>query len=107
MKEIIEKRDLVLREYQIPAAEFATNNSLAVLGMAPNGGKTEISIDVISKFLRLNPTAKVLILTHSIVIATHPLIAVAIAARTVFNLNNRRCGKYFPQRLHKKKVKWI
>ena len=56
---------MVLREYQIPAAEFATNNSLAVLGMAPNGGKTEISIDVISKFLRLNPTAKVLILTHS------------------------------------------
>lgn len=59
------KRKLLLRNYQIPASEFAINNDITILGVAPNGGKTEISIDVLIKIIELNPTYKVLILTHS------------------------------------------
>lgn len=59
------KRKLVLRGYQVPAAKFALDNDMVVLGMAPNGGKTEVSIDVLVNFLKLYPNAKVLILTHS------------------------------------------
>ena len=58
-------RDLILREYQIPASEFALNNDKVVLAIAPNGGKTEISIDVLEKLLVLNPKWRALILTHS------------------------------------------
>ncbi len=59
------RRPLVLREYQKAPAEFALNNDIAVLGVAPNGGKTEISIYVLGEFLKSNPLGKVLILTHS------------------------------------------
>lgn len=59
------KRQLVLRGYQVPASEFAMNNDITILGVAPNGGKTEISIDVLVKVLQINPSYKVLILTHS------------------------------------------
>jgi superfamily II DNA or RNA helicase len=58
-------RDLILREYQIPASEFALNNDKVVFAIAPNGGKTEISIDVLEKLLVLNPKWRALILTHS------------------------------------------
>lgn len=61
----IAKRPLILRDYQNPASEFAMEYDIAVLGVAPNGGKTEISIHVLCRFLNLNPQAKVLILTHS------------------------------------------
>lgn len=41
------------------------DHALAVLGMAPGGGKTEITFDVIGLFLLLFPKARVLILAHS------------------------------------------
>jgi superfamily II DNA or RNA helicase len=59
------KRDLILRNYQIPASDFILKNDKVVLAIAPNGGKTEISIDVLEKILLLNPTWRALILTHS------------------------------------------
>jgi superfamily II DNA or RNA helicase len=59
------KRDLILRDYQIPAAEHALQSPKCVLAIAPSGGKTEISIYVIQEYLIQNPIARVLILTHS------------------------------------------
>jgi superfamily II DNA or RNA helicase len=59
------KRPLILREYQNPASDFAMEHDIAILGVAPNGGKTEISIHVLCRYLNLNPKAKILILTHS------------------------------------------
>ena len=59
------KRDLILRDYQIPASDFALNNNKVILAVAPNGGKTEISIDVLEKLLVSKPKYRALILTHS------------------------------------------
>ena len=59
------KRHLILREYQNPASDFAMEHNIAILGLAPNGGKTEISIHVLCRFINLNPKSKVLVLTHS------------------------------------------
>jgi len=59
------KRDLILRGYQEPAVDHIMNTPICVLAIAPNGGKTEISIEVISRYLKLNPNAKILILPHS------------------------------------------
>lgn len=63
MKEILK-----LREYQKEAAKFAMDHNMAVLGMAPGSGKTEISIFVIQELLRLHPEWRVLVLTHSTLI---------------------------------------
>lgn len=60
-----ERRFLKLRPYQIPASDFVMENDLSVLGIAPNGGKTEISIDVLCRYLSINSNSKILILTHS------------------------------------------
>jgi len=65
MKHKIKKRELELRNYQGPASDFAIENDITVLAMCPNGGKTEISIDVIRRFLKKNPKGRVLVLTHS------------------------------------------
>lgn len=59
------KRDLILRDYQIPAAEYALKKNKCLLAISPGGGKTEISIYVIQEYLNQNPNARVLILTHS------------------------------------------
>ncbi len=59
------KRQLVLRNYQAIASDYAMNHDVSVLGIAPNGGKTEISIDVISKYLSVFPNSRILILAHS------------------------------------------
>ena len=59
------KRYLILRDYQEPAADYIMTSDRCVLAISPNGGKTEISIEVISRYLKLNPTARVLILPHS------------------------------------------
>jgi len=59
------KRTLIPRDYQIEPIKFATKTDIAVLGLCPNSGKTEISIMVISDYLKLNPNNKILILTHS------------------------------------------
>ena len=59
------RRLLKLREYQIEPAKYALDNDEVVLALAPNGGKTEVSIYVIQEYLRNNPNARVLILTHS------------------------------------------
>jgi len=64
-KSKIMKRDLILRAYQEPAVEFAMKNSVSVLGLAPNAGKTEISIDILQRYLKINQKAKALVLTHS------------------------------------------
>ena len=59
------KRNLLLRDYQIPASNFIMENDLAVLAMCPGGGKTEIAIDVITRYLTFNPNNRVLVLAHS------------------------------------------
>lgn len=64
-KTVLIKRDLIMRPYQVPAAVYAINNERVVLALCLGVGKTEISIEVISNILKLNPTWKVLILTHS------------------------------------------
>lgn len=57
---------LQLREdYQLGPTNFALVNDEVVLGLAPNSGKTEISIDVIGKFLEQKPDGRVLVLAHS------------------------------------------
>lgn len=58
-------RDLVLRDYQIEPVEYVMGKKRVVLGIAPNGGKTEISIAIIEQYLQENPNNKVLVLTHS------------------------------------------
>lgn len=58
-------RDLVLRDYQIEPVEYVMARKRTVLGIAPNGGKTEISIAIIEKYLKKFPNNKVLVLTHS------------------------------------------
>lgn len=59
------KRDLILRDYQIPAYAHALQSKKCVLAISPGGGKTEISIYVIQEYLKQNPKHRVLILTHS------------------------------------------
>jgi superfamily II DNA or RNA helicase len=65
LKIVSNKRNLILRPYQEPASDFAFYNDISVLAVAPNGGKTEISIDVIRRCLLLNTKWRVLVLTHS------------------------------------------
>ena len=62
---VLSKRNLIMRPYQVPAAVYAINNERVVLALCPGAGKTEISIEVISNILKLNPNWRVLILTHS------------------------------------------
>lgn len=59
------KKELQLRDYQVPAANFIFENQISVLALAPNGGKTEISIYALIKLIEENPKTSVLILTHS------------------------------------------
>lgn len=59
------KRTLILRDYQEPASNYVLGSKKCVLAIAPGGGKTEITIDVVEKYLKLFTKAKVLILTHS------------------------------------------
>lgn len=59
------KRDLILRKYQEPASDFAMEHNVSVLAIAPNGGKTEISIDVLCRLFKQNNNLKALVLTHS------------------------------------------
>lgn len=59
------RKELILRDYQVPAADYVLNNDKCVLAVTPNGGKTEIAINVISRYMSINPQHKVLILTHS------------------------------------------
>ncbi len=59
------KRQLILRDYQIPASKYVLGSKKCVLAIAPGGGKTEITIDVIERYLQIYPNAKVLVLTHS------------------------------------------
>lgn len=58
-------KQVTLRGYQEPASDFAMKHDIAVLAMCPNGGKTEISIDVIERYLNLYPKNKVIIFAHS------------------------------------------
>lgn len=59
------KRLLKLRDYQKPALKYAMEHDICVLSVAPNGGKTEISIAAIIQYLILFPDAKILVLAHS------------------------------------------
>jgi len=59
------KRTLILRDYQVPASKYVLGSNKCVLAIAPSGGKTEITIDVIEKYIIENPAHKVLVLTHS------------------------------------------
>lgn len=56
--------DLVLRDYQVPASDYAMDHDKSVLAIAPNGGKTEIAIYTIKRFLSLHPNERVLVLAH-------------------------------------------
>lgn len=58
-------RDLILRDYQIEPVDFIMKTKRTVLAICPNGGKTEISIEVIEKYLKKYPKHKILVLTHS------------------------------------------
>ena len=55
----------ILRPYQKEASDYVMQSEKCVLAMAPNAGKTEVAIDVIGRYLKANPNAKVLILPHS------------------------------------------
>jgi superfamily II DNA or RNA helicase len=63
MKKI--KRRVSLRPYQKECSDYILKSNKCVLALCPNGGKTEISIDVIERYLKLFPKNKVLVLTHS------------------------------------------
>lgn len=58
-------RKVILRPYQQQCSDYVMQSDRCVLALCPNGGKTEISIDVISEYLKLFPNNKVLVLTHS------------------------------------------
>jgi len=59
------KRKITLRPYQQKCSDYIMKSDRCVLALSPNGGKTEISIDVIIRYLELFPNAKILVLTHS------------------------------------------
>lgn len=61
------KRDLILRDYQARVADEVrlSEKDKNVISIAPGGGKTETSIQLIIDFLAENPNSKVLVLTHS------------------------------------------
>jgi superfamily II DNA or RNA helicase len=59
------KRKIILRPYQIKCSDYIMTSNRCVLALCPNGGKTEIAIAVIERYLNINPKHKVLILTHS------------------------------------------
>jgi superfamily II DNA or RNA helicase len=59
------KRKISLRLYQQTSSDYIMKSNKCVLALCPNGGKTEISIDVIDRYLKLFPNNKVLVLTHS------------------------------------------
>lgn len=59
------KRKISLRPYQQSSSDYIMTSDRCVLALCPNGGKTEISIDVISRYLTIYPNNKVLVLTHS------------------------------------------
>lgn len=58
-------RKITLRPYQKECSDYIMQSDRCVLALCPNGGKTEISIDVITRYLTLSPNAKILVLTHS------------------------------------------
>jgi superfamily II DNA or RNA helicase len=61
------KRELLLRDYQIEAHDFALQRDISLLAMCPGAGKTETSIGIIRTFLELNKNKnyRVLVLAHS------------------------------------------
>lgn len=59
------KRKISLRPYQQTSSDYIMKSDKCVLALCPNGGKTEISIDVIDRYLKLFPNNKILVLTHS------------------------------------------
>jgi superfamily II DNA or RNA helicase len=59
------KRKILLRFYQKQCSDYIMKSDKCVLALCPNGGKTEIAIDVIERHLKLFPKHKVLVLTHS------------------------------------------
>lgn len=59
------KRKISLRIYQKKCSDYILKSDKCVLALCPNGGKTEISIDVIERYLKLFPKNKILVLTHS------------------------------------------
>lgn len=59
------KRDLILRPYQLAPAKFALETDKGVLAAAPNSGKSEIAIYVMSEYLKENPDHRVLFMPHA------------------------------------------
>ena len=58
-------KEIILRPYQQTCSDYIMKSDRCVLALCPNGGKTEISINVIIRYLNQYPNAKVLVLTHS------------------------------------------
>lgn len=58
-------KEIILRVYQKECSDYIMKSNRCVLALCPGGGKTEISIDVIIRYLKSSPDAKVLVLTHS------------------------------------------
>ena len=62
----IERKNIDLRDYQKPAKDALINaKDIIVLGIAPNGGKTKITISALNDYCIENPKAKILIIPHS------------------------------------------
>jgi len=61
----IMKRKIILRSHQFKCADYVMGSNKCVLALAPNGGKTEISIYCIEAYLKIFPNHRVLVLTHS------------------------------------------
>lgn len=53
-----------LHNWQQPISDFAFSRALTIIALCPGGGKTEIAIAIIIRFLNENPTKRILILTH-------------------------------------------
>jgi len=58
-------RELELRPYQVEPVNYCEGSVKCVLAAAPGAGKTEMCIEVIQRYLKKNPTHKVLVLTHN------------------------------------------
>lgn len=59
-------RDLTLRDYQKNISDNIRNTEKEknVVAIAPGGGKTETSVQIISDYLEDNPNDRVLVLTQ-------------------------------------------
>lgn len=61
----MKKKVKTLRAEQLQAVNYAMAHPISVIAGCPNFGKTEVSIEVITRYLRQNPKHRVLVFAHS------------------------------------------